>query len=234
MITLYDLAGADGRRFSPYCWRIRMALAHKGLACQTRATRFCDIPSIADGKQKTVPVVDADGQIVGDSWQIAKYLEEAYPGGPALFGGPAVIPLTAFVQSWVFNVLHRGILSLIVLDIYEQLDAADRKYFRETRERRFGARLEEVQAGRENRVSEFRKTLEPLRQLLQTQPWLSGDSPLYADYVVFGAFQWARVISSFALLTEDDAVSRWFSRGLALFDGLGLKAAPFNKAVPFN
>jgi hypothetical protein len=30
-IKLYDLAGAElDQRFSPYCWRTRMALAHKG------------------------------------------------------------------------------------------------------------------------------------------------------------------------------------------------------------
>jgi glutathione S-transferase len=29
-IQLYDLAGAeDDRRFSPYCWRVKMALQHK-------------------------------------------------------------------------------------------------------------------------------------------------------------------------------------------------------------
>jgi len=31
-ITLYDLAGAEAeRRFSPFCWRTKMALAHKVL-----------------------------------------------------------------------------------------------------------------------------------------------------------------------------------------------------------
>jgi len=35
-ITLYDLAGAEAdRRFSPFCWRARMALADKGLAVET-------------------------------------------------------------------------------------------------------------------------------------------------------------------------------------------------------
>jgi hypothetical protein len=30
-IKLYDLAGAKSeRRFSPFCWRTKMALAHKG------------------------------------------------------------------------------------------------------------------------------------------------------------------------------------------------------------
>ena len=35
-IRLYDLAGAEAeRRFSPFCWRARMALAHKGLDVET-------------------------------------------------------------------------------------------------------------------------------------------------------------------------------------------------------
>jgi hypothetical protein len=35
-ITLYDLAGAEAeRRFSPFCWRTKMALAHKGLEVAT-------------------------------------------------------------------------------------------------------------------------------------------------------------------------------------------------------
>ena len=42
-IKMYDLAGADAnRRFSTYCWRIRMALAHKGLEVETIPWRFTD------------------------------------------------------------------------------------------------------------------------------------------------------------------------------------------------
>lgn len=33
-LILYDLAGADvARRFSPYCWRVPLAMEHKGLEC---------------------------------------------------------------------------------------------------------------------------------------------------------------------------------------------------------
>jgi hypothetical protein len=40
-ITLYDLAGDDpSLRFSPYCWRTRLALAHKGLQVETIPWRF--------------------------------------------------------------------------------------------------------------------------------------------------------------------------------------------------
>jgi len=226
MIVLYDLAGADGRRFSPYCWRTRMAIAHKQLACKTVATRFADIATIADGKQKTVPVIEDGGRIVGDSWAIANYLEDQYPDRASLFGGPAGHALTLFLQSWVLDVLHRGIIELILHDIYVQLDEGDKAYFRTTREKRFGRVLEDVQAGRATRVVEFQKSLQPLRNVLGTQKWFGGDAPRYADYILFSAFQWPRVASSFPLLADVDPISAWFARCLDLFDGLGRSAPP--------
>ncbi|HCI47115.1 MAG TPA: glutathione S-transferase, partial [Rhodospirillaceae bacterium] len=37
-IKLYDLAGEDAAlRFSPFCWRTKMALKHKGLPFETEA-----------------------------------------------------------------------------------------------------------------------------------------------------------------------------------------------------
>ncbi|HXJ10454.1 MAG TPA: glutathione S-transferase N-terminal domain-containing protein, partial [Burkholderiales bacterium] len=48
MIKLYDLAAAeDDRRFSPYCWRAKMALKHKGLEFETIPWRFTDKDVIA-------------------------------------------------------------------------------------------------------------------------------------------------------------------------------------------
>ena len=57
-IQLFELCGADpARRFSPYCWRSRLALAHKGLAVETIPWRFTDRAAIgAHGAQK-VPVM---------------------------------------------------------------------------------------------------------------------------------------------------------------------------------
>ena len=81
MIVFYELAGADGRRFSPHCWRTRMALAHKMLHYETVAVGFSEIASIGDGQHKTVPVIEDGGRFFGDSWTIANYLEEVYPEG---------------------------------------------------------------------------------------------------------------------------------------------------------
>jgi glutathione S-transferase len=75
-IVMYDLAGADpALRFSPYCWRTRMALAHKGLAFETIPWRFTDKEVIAFSGQGRVPVIRDGDRTVSDSWAIAEYLE---------------------------------------------------------------------------------------------------------------------------------------------------------------
>jgi hypothetical protein len=78
--------------------------------------------------------------------------------------------------------------------------------------------LEAVAADREANVVVFRKTLEPLRTILAAQPYFGGGASAYADYVVFGFFQWARCISSFPLLLRDDPVWVWREQLLAAFD----------------
>ena len=43
MKILYELVGADeNRRFSPYCWRASMALAHKGLEVERLPWHFTE------------------------------------------------------------------------------------------------------------------------------------------------------------------------------------------------
>ena len=42
-LVLHDLVGRDDRRFSPTCWRAKLALAHKGLPFTTVPTRFLAI-----------------------------------------------------------------------------------------------------------------------------------------------------------------------------------------------
>lgn len=220
-ITLHDLAGADGRRFSPHCWKTRMALAHKGLAFEAVPTKFTEIRSRCGGAFRTVPILeDGERQIV-DSWAIAEYLEQAYPDRPSLFGGPAGHAHARFVQNWAQTQLHPQIARLIIHDIHEHLAPEDHGYFRDSREKMFGASLEQVQAGRDDRLAGFRAALEPARQTLKAQPFLGGAAPLYADYVLFGPLQWARVTGRIDLLAADDPVRDWFLRLADLHDGLG-------------
>jgi hypothetical protein len=59
--------------------------------------------------------------------------------------------------------------------------------------------------------------------MLAYQPWIGGASPLFPDYIVFGALQWARVASPYRFLAADDPVSEWFGRCLDLHGELGRK-----------
>ena len=82
---MYDLAGADkNRRFSPYCWRIRMALAHKRLNVECMPWHFTEKDKIKFSGQERVPVLIDGSNTISDSWEIAKYLESAYPDRPSL------------------------------------------------------------------------------------------------------------------------------------------------------
>jgi glutathione S-transferase len=224
-IVLYDLVGRDDIRFSPHCWRTRMALAHKGLEHEARPVRFTEIGRIGDGRVRTVPALEDGGQTIVDSWEIARHLERAYPDRPSLFEGPGGEAAALFIQSWTASTVHAGLIQLILLDIFEHLTPEDRDYFRRTREERFGRRLEKVVAGREARVEDFQRSLQPLRMTLREQPFIGGGHPLYADYLVFGALQWARAVSPLRLLADDDPIRAWFGRCLDLHGGLG-RAAP--------
>jgi len=224
-MKLYDLAGAEPeRRFSPYCWRTKLALAHKGLPVETIPWRFTDKEDIAFSGQGRVPVLVDGTDTVFDSWTIACYLEDKYSDRPSLFGSDAAREVTRFINTWTDKVLQPALAPLVLIDIFAHIHERDREYFRTTREKAFGMPLEQVSADRDTRVGVFRQTLEPARILLESQPYLAGERPAYADYIVFSAFLWARCISPFRLLADDDPVAAWRARMLEACGGIASRA----------
>jgi glutathione S-transferase len=222
---MYDLAGADSdRRFSPYCWRVKLAAAHKGIAIETIPWRFTEKEIIAFSGQGLVPVLLDGERAIHDSWAIAEYLEATYPDRPSLFGGAAGKALSLFHMNWANGFLHLAMMKFVVLDIWKHADPKDQAYFRESREKRLGKTLEAAVANRDSEIAGFRDSLMPLRLTLRAQPFLGGAQPLYADYAIFGAFQWCRCISDYKLLAEDDPIYAWRGRMLDLYDGLAGKA----------
>ena len=221
---LFELAGADpARTFSPYCWRTRMALAHKGIEAETIPWRFTEKDAIKPYQSDKVPVFIDGEKSIADSWTIANYLEDTYPDRPSLFGGEGGRGMARMLNSWG-DMMSGSIAPFIVADVYGQLDPIDREYFRTTREARFGKKLEDVVADRDARVDAFRKTLEPLRMTLRAQPFIGGSTPNYGDYIVFGPFQWARATSPFKLLAEDDPIYAWRGKLLDAFGGMARKS----------
>ncbi len=225
-IVFYELcAGDTTRRFSPACWKVRMALAHKGLDFEARPTPYGAIKAIGDGFSPTVPVIDDRGKLMRESFDIALHLEDAYPDRPSLFGGGAGKAMARFIDSWSASMIARAALPMVIKDVHDRLSPEDQVYFRESREKRFGKTLETLQADRQERVVAWRAAWEPLRVMLAHQPFIGGEAPLYADYSPFAALQWTRVMSPFKLLEDDDPVNEWFGRLLDLHGGMA-RAVP--------
>ncbi len=228
-IVLYDLAGAEeDRRFSPYCWRTKMALKHKGLEFETVPWYFTEKDKIAFANSKTVPVITDAGTPVADSWNIAVYLDQAYPSRPGLLGVSSSAALNEFVNHWAFRALTPALFPVVIMDVFDKIHPKDRAYWRESREKRFGMTLEQYGADQQKKLAAFRAVLDVPRPIVAHHRFLCGNGPGYADYIVFGAFQWARCCSPIKLLEPDDPMYAWRERMLDLFDGYARQAKGFD------
>ncbi len=227
-LKLYELVGRDpARPFSPFVWRTRMALAHKGLTFERVPWRFTESDVIAAYGAQKVPVLIDGPKAIADSWVIFEYLEDAYPEGQSLFGGQGGRAIARMLNWWSDLVVVGGLFPMIVGDIPQHLEKVDAAYFVESRTARLGKPLDEVIAGRDAALPVFRENLQPMRATLETQLFLGGAAPTYADYIVFGPLMWARTVSPLRVLTEDDPIYAWRERLLDAFDGMARSTPSF-------
>ena len=125
--------------------------------------------------------------------------------------------------------LHSLVSRMGILDFFGLQKDADQKYFRESREIRFGITLEEWGGNPEAARIGFIKALEPLRQTLSRQNFLGGKGPNFSDYIMVGIFQWLRCGSGLTIFYKADDVYAYQERLLDLFDGLGRSAPAYPK-----
>lgn len=228
-IKLYDLAGAeDDRRFSSPCWQVKMALKHKALAVETIPWRFTEKEAIAFSGQGRVPVLVDGETTVTDSWAIMHYLETTYADRPSLFDGTMGESGALFTKFWCLQAVNPLLFRIILPDLFQHLHEKDKAYFRESREKMLGMRLEDAAAPDEATITALRTALKPLRDMLERQPYLGGEQSSFADYVVFAQFQWARAVCPIPLLAPDDLIYSWRDRLLDAFDGYARQAVGYS------
>ena len=216
-ITLYDLAGANSDlRFSPYCWRTKLALKHKGLDYETIPWRFTDKAALEPTGQDRVPTIIDKGRWVHDSWAIALYLDEAYPTKPKLFPDAASRTLARFINSWCdWSVLPNS-RDLAVRHVFAVIADKDKAYFRASREKAVGQTLEAFGADRAAAHKKFEQGLKPAEVTLGDHAFFHGAEPGYGDYALFGTVLWPHTVVPEKVISEDSAVGRWFTRMMAL------------------
>jgi glutathione S-transferase len=223
MLELWELGGRDDCRFSTFSWRTRLALHHKGLPFAVHPVAVSDKAAIGFSGQSKVPILKHDGHVIPDSWAIALYLEKEFPERPTLFGGEVGQTLTHVFNVWADRELIPALIPFLMRDILDCVSEADGAHLRRQIESAMKRSLEELSAGREQAVQAFRRKLQPVRKALETRDYLGGAAPTYADYILFGLLQWARVVSPTKVLEDGDVVAVWFERVLDLHDGVGRK-----------
>ena len=222
IIKLYDLVGRDGLHFSPFGWRVRMALAHKGVTAQIVPVRFGEIVGIPHAGEpwKSVPILEHDGNMISDSWHIAMYLEENFSEGTSLFGCEQGVTLSGFFKNWVEMGVHRLFAPTLMREVLDCIDDRDTEYFRTSRERRFGKTLEEIAANVDGGIQAARDALMPASKALERANFFGGESPIFADYILFSSLQWARIVSNNDIIGNDEPLRAWMERCLDLFSAM--------------
>jgi glutathione S-transferase len=225
---LFDLVGNNDQRSSPYCWRAKLSLAHKNLDAEIIPVKFTEKAKLEFSGQTQVPILVDGKEIISDSWRIACYLEDNYPDQPALIGNTSARNLTQLFHQWFDKEIIMSLFPMIVPDNYKVVHPDDKEFYRESREAWLGKTLEQLDADRsEEKLVEWKKSLEPIRTLLRDQLYLGGSSPLFSDYVVFSMFMWARTVSPWPIITQDDDMYPWRERMLDLYDGMPRKNKAF-------
>jgi glutathione S-transferase len=221
-VRLFELALEDGRSASPFVWRVRYALAHKGLDFEVVSLGFTEIAATFDGRFKTVPVLEHGETQMAESWDIVEYLDRAFPDAPRLFSSAAELAMVRLFDVWFTAEVMRKMFRVYVKDVHDAARPQDRPYFRANREKNMrGATLESFTADRASRLSDIRGALAPLRTHLAKYPYLGGGAPNFADYIALSAFHWVATVGTLPLLAPDDALREWLERCFNLYDGTG-------------
>ena len=221
-VIVYDLAGADDRRFSPPCWYVKLALNLKGIDFRTQPTGYKEIAAIGNGQFKTLPVLQHDDIFVGDSWSIIEYLEATALHKP-MFANRTRKAQAMYARAHIES-LRPGIAPVIFLDIYRLVREEDKDYFRSSREQRIGCTLEQAASQRKQKLGQLQALMQPFDQILSSCKFLDGDAPGYPDIHLLGLLLWVHAVSDLPLSANCEQINPWLQRCLPHFSGDCAKA----------
>ncbi|MFT3991373.1 MAG: glutathione S-transferase family protein [Luteolibacter sp.] len=178
---------------SPFCIAIEQAMIALKVPFELREQSAADrsgILRLTNGAYYEVPTL-VDGEEVifettGNSQDVANYIDVRYGEGrlfPKTSGGLQNV-LLHYLENDVEGVTFRLFDPLYVDSI---TDVAERGMIVRHKERKFGRGC--VQQWRDQHdelTASAVKVLKPLDQALDASPFLLGDAPVYADFLLFG------------------------------------------------
>ncbi|BGP14343.1 hypothetical protein JCM10213_004470 [Rhodosporidiobolus nylandii] len=216
----YDLVGVHGGPFfSPNTWKVRLSLLHKGIDFEERELTYLELKEFGPKmgvERPMIPFLELpDGKFIWDSWKIAEWLDENYPDKPSLFLPDAPTPVKpneagyklakTFARtinvgygdsdsqwSTFFELSAEGIAGLMP-DLESGVQNPNRLYF--TSDAKLGGKdayKKLLALETEPLVKHATSCLLPLEAVLGTSPFLTGEHPGFADYIVYGRYHMMR------------------------------------------
>ncbi|PPR00407.1 hypothetical protein CVT26_009692 [Gymnopilus dilepis] len=236
--TLLDSLKEYQSSWSGNLWRTRYHLNFKGIPYKTEWVEYPDIEphciklgipptsTKADGTPAfTLPAIydPATGVYISDSFRIAEYLDHTYPDTPPLLPQNTQALQAAFTEA--FNANIAAVWDFIHPIIPSRLSPRSAAYFRRTREAAAGKNMEEFTPKGEEGVAQWARFKEGLERVdawyaKSSGPFLLGDAPSWADFVVAARVGWCKNIFGEESWQWKDIASWHGGRWNALLDNL--------------
>ncbi|KAJ2912533.1 hypothetical protein MD484_g7886, partial [Candolleomyces efflorescens] len=218
MITLYDFpSGHPTKSFSPYAWRVRLALNLKGIEHKTEWIQYHELekrlkefnipPSATeeDGTPiYTIPAIydPSTNSRISDSLKIIEYLEATYPDTPKLLSPGTEVLTTAF--EWAEKQhMRRAIWPFTVLKVAPSLDEKSSAKYVGIFEAVINMKLEEFGANTAmkdklwkdiekgyNTVDGWLRTTSKSPESQIVGPWVTGKEIKLADIILAADLAW--------------------------------------------
>lgn len=245
-IVFYDIASEQPlKTFAPNPWKTRFALNYKGVPYRTESV---DMPEITAVRQKlgvppnrtfpdgspyhTLPAIQdlSTGEVIGDSFEIALYLERAYPEKNPLFN-PSSTGLTAAFNSQVDDIFTKFVALCDRMPITDSakavfvqragvskwedlaLEESKRPKMLEEFEAALGelAKAYHHTGGTTDHIwrsggTDTKQKQRPPPGFEKAGPFLDGEKPVYADFIV-GA--WLGMMRASMRLEDWQRLSAW-------------------------
>lgn len=178
VIKLYELRGKNPDLiWSCNPWKSRMCLNLKGIEFESIPLTYLEIHSVLPEvlhktEGCTVPVLVDNEMVIQDSFKIAQYLDENYPGPSIFYGGLA---LQEFAYNWMERAILFPLFKLTILDIADKLDEGSKEYFLTARTQMFGNLTQLTAVNRDENINYIQANLDYLLENLKTHKFISGE-----------------------------------------------------------
>jgi len=222
VVTLYQF------EISPFCDKVRRILQYKGVEYEVREISMQEAVTKIRKVNKVgkLPAIEHDGKSLGDSTDIAYYLEEKFPDPPLIPDDARERGLVHALEDWAdeslyfYEVFLRFTLGHNAEKWVPILCAKDTEIVRRAGRflvpRHMKAILVKQGLGRKSRKQVFadvRRHFDSLTGMLQGREWLVGTSMTLADIAVYAQFACiCGAKEGAALRAERPVVDEWMKR----------------------